>query len=338
MHQNQSLLTAESVISYLVDRGLAGREASAESLGGGVSNVVLAVRTPLRDLVVKQSLPRLRVADEWLAPQDRILTEADALELAANLTPGSVPAVLDRDAECHVIVLEHANRDWTDWKKSLMAGHIDHRVAAELGRVLAGWHARTTDSAGLPASFADTQAFELLRVDPYYRTTASRAGDAGPAILALADEMANRRICFVHGDLSPKNVLIAPHHEETAARCWVIDFEVAHYGDPSFDLAFLLCHLMMKSLHLPQHRDAYDRCADAFMSAYTAGAATLTPDCPYILRHVGCLLLARVRGKSPAEYLTDSQQQAVWRLGLHLLTGSPRQLADLYAWRDDALA
>jgi aminoglycoside phosphotransferase (APT) family kinase protein len=141
--------------------------------------------------------------------------------------------------------------------------------------------------------------------------------------------MQARRLCIVHGDFSPKNVLVGPEPE-----LWVIDFEVAHLGDPAFDVAFLLCHLMLKSLHRPELAVGYDRCAVEFASTYQTGArAELAPQWEYVLGHVGCLLLARVEGKSPAEYLTAEERSQAQRFGEILVSGPPPSPFDLAAVR-----
>ncbi|PZF85875.1 phosphotransferase [Jiangella anatolica] len=317
------LLDETSVVAHLRGRGVLGAgPVTVTALGGGVSNVVLAVADGHRRLVVKQALPRLRVAAEWTAPTDRTLTEADALVLTAGLTPGAVPAVIDRDDERHVLVLEHAPDGWRDWKADLLAGVVDASTAARLGEVLARWHTATTDPATLPGRIRDGgDAFERLRVEPFYRRVAAQLpGELGEAILATADAMTQHPACLVHGDFSPKNVLVGQG-------LWVIDFEVAHRGDPAFDLAFLLCHLALKAVHRPASAAGYARCATAFATAYGAKG---TIDWPYVLRHTGCLVLARVRGASPAEYLTAAGRDTAWRLGVDLLTGAVRSLDDLF--------
>lgn len=134
------------------------------------------------------------------------------------------------------------------------------------------------------------------------------APDLARPLNLLIDTMAGRRQCLVHGDFSPKNVLVGLPER----RFWIIDFEVAHYGDPAFDIAFLLTHLLLKSLHRPADQAAYDRCVRAFLSAYTAAiTSALEPDMGYVFRHVGGLLTARVIGKLPAEYLTAAANSAM---------------------------
>jgi 5-methylthioribose kinase len=320
------LLTEETVVAYLVQRGVIARDTTAASakvdaLGGGVSNVVLAVRTPERDLVVKQSLPQLRVAEEWLAKQERALTEAAALQLAGQLTPGAAPAVFDVDPEEFTLTIECAPSSWVNWKDELLAGQADPATAAELGRLLGTWHAGTSTS-GLDPRFDDPEAFEQLRVDPYYRTTLARHPELAAPLTECIEVMASRRRCLVHGDYSPKNVLAGD------GRVWVLDFEVAHVGDPAFDVAFMLNHLLLKSLHRPAAAADYRACADAFWNAYRP-LGLPDPD-DYVLAHLGALLLARVDGKSPAEYLTEAERVAARALATAILTDRPSTLDDVW--------
>ena len=80
----------------------------------------------------------------------------------------------------------------------------------------------------------------------------------------------------------------------------MIDWEIVHRGDPAFDVAFLLNHLLLKTIHRPASRNDYEACGAAFLDAYGQDL-----DLAYVLGLVGCLMLARVDGKSPAEYLTE---------------------------------
>lgn len=316
------LLTVENVAAYVKSRGVAAAGVNwARSLGGGVSNVVLAVGLGDRVVVVKQSLPRLRVPDEWTAKRERVLTEARALELEGSLTPGRVPGVIDVDPDRLAITIAHAQDGWTDWKARLLAGDADPGVAAELGRVLAVWHRATRDDPRVARDFADWEAFEQLRVDPYYRTLARRCPDLAAPVLSRIASMEASRHALVHGDFSPKNVLLGSDGEGTL---WVVDAEVAHFGDPAFDTGFMLNHLMLKAIHRQSARSSYQACALAFWRAYEryAGAA----ESPATLGHLACLMLSRVHGKSPAEYLDEGGRAVADRLGRRLLLAPPDTL------------
>jgi hypothetical protein len=319
-------LDTRNVAGYLAQRGIpleAG--ATALILGGGVSNVVLAVGEGPGALVVKQALPRLRVDDDWRAPPERALAEADALDLVGMLTPGAVPRVVDRDFDRCTLVIERAPNHWENWRSLLLSGTVDPEIGTHLGSLLSSWHNATFYECTLSPRFYEVEPFEALRVDPYYRTVAKRLPHMSRSVLGYADEMLARRLCLVHGDFSPKNVLVGPSPD-----LWVIDFEVAHLGDPAFDLAFLLSHLLLKSVHRPELATAYDRCAAQFSSAYEAGArAELSPPWDYVIGHVGCLLLARVAGKSPVDYLTADERSLVVRLGELLVSAPPARPRDL---------
>jgi 5-methylthioribose kinase len=313
-----TLLDADSVGAYLRDRGVIGDEpVRARSLGGGVSNIVLLAETAERRLVIKQSLPQLRVAEEWLATRERVVTEAASLELAGRLTPGAVPAVVDVDPAAFAIAIEAAPADWDTWKEALLEGEAEPWIATRLGEILAVWHAQTTNDVEVRERFDDYEAFEQLRVDPYYRTVALRHPELAPQIEHTIEAMLARRICLVHADFSPKNVLVG------ADDLWVIDHECAHVGDPAFDVAFLLDHLVLKSIHRPSAADAYRVCAERFLAAY--GSAP-----PDVTAHLGCQLLARVDGKSPAEYLDDGGRERARATAIRLIREQPED--PLEAW------
>jgi Phosphotransferase enzyme family len=327
---DEGALDATTVLGYLAARGLRPPPgAVARPLGGGVSNVVIAVGEGPGSMVVKQALAHLRVADVWPAPKDRAIAEAEALDLAGRLTPGAVPSVLDRDAERCALVVDRAPVDWQDWKSLLLAGTVDEEVAARLAHLLSRWHNATLHGRMLSARLMQPERFEALRVDPYYRTLARRRPEIADAVLGYVDRMASRRVCLVHGDFSPKNVLV-----DDGPNLWVIDFEVAHLGDPAFDLAFLLCHLMLKSAHRPESAAAYDRCALVFGSEYQAAVQSeLSPSWEYVIGHVACLMLARVDGKSPAEYLSAPERAQVRKFGDLVLSSPPGELDEMAGLR-----
>lgn len=297
----EHLLTTESVIPWLLARGLVmpGADVQVEELGGGVSNIVLGVTSGRTSMVVKQSLPKLRVSDEWFAKTERVLTEADALRRAARLTPTAVPQVLGVDEERGAIVIDRAPASWSNFKQMLLAEQDGVAIAARCGEVLGVWHSRTWDSQEFASLFDDFEAFDQLRIDPYYRTTAARVPEVRERIDALIPAMLESRHALVHGDMSPKNILAG------SAEVWVIDFEVAHFGDPAFDVAFMLNHLMLKAIHLPRSLAMYRRCSEAFVGSYAAVMGDRVGSQQHLVTHLGALMLARVAGKSPAEYLDE---------------------------------
>ncbi|WP_106401470.1 phosphotransferase family protein [Actinocorallia populi] len=309
----------QALLGHLTARGLVTvpDRTKAVPLTGGVSNDVFAVSGPGVDVVVKRALPVLRVARPWQADVARIGIEARALRFAHAETPEAVPAVLDFDGG--YLVIERAPESWTNWRDDLLAGVVDAEVARALGHALGVWQTRTATERSRLSGFEDRKVFAQLRTDPFHREVAAAHPDLAPIVTRTVDTMYAARDCLVHGDLSPKNVLAS------GGRMWVLDWEVAHIGDAAFDPAFMLSHLLLKSVHAPRRADLYRGLAAAFLESYTRQVKdTLTLDGGHLMRQVGCLLIARVDGKSPAPYLTGPQRPRTRDLGRALLVDDHR--------------
>jgi aminoglycoside phosphotransferase (APT) family kinase protein len=309
---------ADRLVRRLVDRGLikAAGPITAERLPGGVSADVFLITVGRRRLVAKRALERLRVAQEWRSSPRRVLREAEAMTFAREIRPENVPEVLDLDVEHLVITMAAAPASMKNWKTELLSGPSrDQTLAEELGRALADWHS-TSAKPSVSAIFADATNFFELRIAPFFHRIAEVHSDLAGVIGEVVDRMNRRPICLVHGDFSPKNVL----HDD--ARFMVLDWETAHRGDPTFDLAFLESHLICKALHRPSGAEGYRSDADALVAAYLE-RGLLEVDVSDLVAQVGCLVLARVDGKSPVDYLDADQQELARALARSVLTDRP---------------
>lgn len=337
-------LSESNAVDYLLGEGLVSHQqagsASVRELGGGVSNIVVRVDfpNPSDSVVIKQSLPRLRVEQEWLADQARIHREAAALRYLENVLPASaLPGVVHEDPESFLFVMTAAPEHARTWKDDLLSDRVDSMVATQVGRLLAVMHQHSAvpDDA-VPSNlreFADQSCFVQLRVDPYHRATAQAHPDLYDDIEAEAQSMLGRRLCLVHGDYSPKNVIVAP--TDSGPSAFLLDFEVVHLGNPVFDLAFMLNHLTLKAIHKPELASQFNEAGTAFWSAYCSNAQAFAADPMQLqfqtIRQLGALLLARIDGKSPAEYITtDVQKSVARRLARTILGGEVRSLSDLH--------
>jgi aminoglycoside phosphotransferase (APT) family kinase protein len=282
----------------------AGAPVEARALSGGISNVVLAASWPGGRAVLKQSLPELRVAVEWRFDRARIINERRAMAyLERVLPPGSVPKVLAYDDEAFLFAMSHAADGGVNWKEALLRGEID-RSAAERAGALLGWiHRCSADDPGVARDFADLTPLLQGRVDPYHRTAAAVNPGVARVVEAEVERLLATRRCLVLGDWSPKNLLVYPDH------VLALDFEVAHLGDPAFDVAFLLTHLVLKRVRRPKEAARLRAAADAFLVAYGREAGPVAPPDAHVVAELGCLLLARVDGKSRIEYLTAEESR-----------------------------
>ncbi len=324
------LLNRENVGNYLAGRGLvsAEEEISVRELGGGVSNIVLLVEwpgNPDRRWVVKQSLGKLRVKDDWRSERSRIFREAEAMQLLRPvLGTAALPEVIHVDKEKFLLVMTAAPAGSLAWKDLLLGRRGDAGVAHEAALLLARMINASRGDTNLPAKFWDRTVFDQLRIDPYYRTTASRHPELRREFDDLIRTSLEIRTSLVHGDYSPKNMLVR------GESIFLIDFEVVHWGDPAFDAAFLLNHLFLKAFHQPQAQSVFVDLVHEFWhtlrktlvdGVFGRGFEALT------VRHLGGLMLARIDGKSPVEYIQDeATKEQVRKAAIRVLVGCPATL------------
>jgi 5-methylthioribose kinase len=324
-------LTIEETPRYLAAAGLIepADPVTATELGGGVSSIVILAETPRRRVIVKQALPKLRVQADWPSRPDRSLVEVAAMQAYAPLVPaGAIPEVLHTDPERLCFVMTAAPASAENWKTQLLTGHVEPAMATRAGAILAGMHLGSTRDPALSARFDDREFFHTLRVDPYLWQICRVDPALRATIEPLVDDMLAHRQALVHGDYSPKNMLV---YGDTLL---VLDFEVAHWGDPAFDLAFCLNHFLLKAVYRAPESERYLALARAFWAAYDPAlalelAATLLPR---TLLLQGALMLARIDGKSPVEYITDpAMRDRVRAISRRILAERPRELVETIA-------
>jgi 5-methylthioribose kinase len=276
------------------------------ALAGGVSSDIYRVELPSGVICVKRALPKLKVAADWQAPVERNRWEVEWLRVAGSIVPGAVPQILGEDEEAGAFAMA-----WLDpaaypvWKSLLAEGGATVATAAQVGTTLGRIHAATADRPAIAARFPTDALFHAIRLDPYLVTTAGAHPDLAPQLHALVATTAATRRVLVHGDFSPKNIVLGVDGPV------VLDAECAWYGDPAFDLAFVLNHLLLKGIWRPSWRADYAAMARALIAEYRqhvawepwavldARTAALLPG----------LMLARIDGKSPVEYITDGRDK-----------------------------
>lgn len=279
-------------------------------LAGGVSNrTMLVQRSNGEDWVVKQALQKLRVAVDWFSSPLRIHREALGLRTAAALLPaGAVPIVHFEDWHHHLLAMSAVPEPHVNWKSILLQGDLREDHVRQFATILSALHRRSAEqSERFAGEFADRSFFEALRLEPYYGYTATQVPEAASFLNELIITTRQRRYVVVHGDFSPKNVLI--HNGQLI----LLDYEVIHWGDPAFDLGFSLTHFLSKAHYLPESRAGFASAAIGYWEHYramigdVAWSATLEQQA---VRHTLACLLARVAGRSPLEYLSAEQRKA----------------------------
>jgi len=319
------------LIAYLREAGHIGpdEQPRLRNLTGGISNLTVLVERPTGETwVLKQALPKLRVPIDWFSSPERVHREALGLRWLAQLAPsGTITSFVFEDHDHHLLAMQAVPQPHDNWKTLLLAGQLEERHVEQFGRLLGTIHRNAYESPEQVAfDFEDRSFFESLRLEPYYGHTAAQVPTAARFLTALIDETRARRVTLVHGDYSPKNILIYQ------GQLILLDHEVIHFGEPAFDLGFSLTHLLSKAHHLPQQRQAFAKAANTYWQVYlqTVGDVSWARDLePYAVRHTLACLLARVAGRSLLEYLDDTARARQGEAVLALLSNVPATIADL---------
>ncbi len=309
MNEQLDIEKVDAVVGYLRTTGRLrrGERCSVSVLAGGVSNRTVLVETGNGGAwVLKQALEKLRVSVNWFSDPDRVHREALGLRWLEELTPpGTTTPLVFEDHANHLLAMEAVPQPHENWKIMLLDGRLESDHVEQFGRLLGkihrGGYERREEAARV---FEDRSFFESLRLEPYYGYAADRVPEASGFLRALVEETRSRRDTLVHGDYSPKNVLVRD------GKLVLLDHEVIHFGEPAFDLGFSLTHLLSKAHYLPEKREALAQAARLHWSTYREEVGDLpwTEDLgERAARHtLGCLL-ARVAGRSPLEYLDEGR-------------------------------
>lgn len=310
---------------------------AVEILQGGVSNRTVLVEAQSRSaFVVKQALTKLRVAVDWYSDPGRIHREALAMRALETIAPPStITRLLFEDMDAHIIVMEAIPREHSNWKATLLRDGPRREHVLKFAEVLAAIHFRSSENAEvLRETFCDRTWFESLRLEPYYAYSAEKVAEARPFLDELLEETRSTQLALVHGDYSPKNILL---YKE---RFVLLDHEVAHFGDPAFDVGFSLTHLLSKAHHCCDHRAMFLTSA----RLYTAHYLELMQGCTFLggfesraCKHILACLLARVAGRSPLEYLSAVEKENQRQIVLSLITMQPNSLAQLIGCFEEEL-
>ena len=260
--------------SALIDAGLTkpGDHVELEPMAGGVSSDILLVRSGTNRFCVKRALAKLKVTADWRAPVERNRSEVEWLKLAGEVVPGAVPRILaDRSSDGWFAMDYLAPAAHPVWKAQLRDGIVDPDFAASVGRLVVRIHAATAGDAEVARRFATDHIFYPIRLEAYLVAAADRHADLAGVLMEIVRATQSHKLALVHGDVSPKNILCGPVGPV------FLDAECAWYGDPAFDLAFVLNHMLLKCLWQPAHGAAYLACFDALAGAYLGGVAWEPP-------------------------------------------------------------
>lgn len=323
------------LIQFLLTHGLMTTDTPAvwTPLTGGVSSDIWRVDLPEVTLCVKCALPKLKVARDWRAPISRNAYEWAWINFAAQHLPQAVPKPLAHDPDIGAFAMSFFEAEkFPVWKLQLMQGVVNLNTAREVAQIIGTLHAASAQDQSVAEAFQTDDIFYPIRLEPYLIATADIHRDLAPALEALTEQTLNTHKALVHGDVSPKNILVGPTSPV------LLDAECAWYGDPAFDLAFCLNHLLLKCMPQPEHSRELHECFKIFVSTYRTHVNWESADDLELraAKLLPALFLGRVDGKSPVEYITNEDQKDLIRqVARHLIAKPVNRLALVAnAWHD----
>ncbi len=282
------------------------RNATLTPLAGGVSSEMFRVEDGTDVFIVKRALSKLRVDHEWFADVRRTGSERKFIEYVGRTLPGSVPALRPGPASREYVAMEYFGPEFVNWEELLLRGQAKIEEVNRAAHVLGCIHAYSAIDPTAPFLFNTTESFAQLRINRCLLATGRRHRDLWAAFDSESRRLSATRQCLVHGDFSPKNILVS------RSRLVLFDCEAAWFGDPAFDIAFFFSHLLLKALYHGPRILGLERMIPAFWNRYSTEIEDLVEARELkvrVTRLLMMLLLAGIDGKSRIDYLTNAQQK-----------------------------
>ena len=342
-------LTAKNASEYLLARNqITSADVLIQELGDGVSSMVLKVLdlnagepvgTDLRTsgqikrgvpdqrmragkcIVLKQPRAPLHVAAARQTDGDRIGPEREALRRFSEFMPTeTLPRLLWEDKENRVLAISPAPAEYLNLKTSLLAGKGRRWWITQAARWLAHLHRKTSaDLAG--ARCADFQFFEQQQTAPYFHHLRSKHPAVASQLGDLCQFLLSDPNCLIHGDYSPKHILVSPEANDYTG-VFVVDFKMVSKGRSIFDIATIISHLLLNGFYRAPGWRPFMLMADEAWHAYSqaAGPTLIAAHTDWGAILLGSRLLAHIDDDVPEVYLTDEpRRQAVRACALELL-------------------
>ncbi len=287
-----------------------GGEIAFSPLKGGVSSDIYLMQKDDKKYVLKQALSQLRVEEEWLADVSRNLAEQDFIHYVSSFASDNVPQIIHADRQNAFFLMPYYGPPYQNWKAMMMDGKKSIQVTRQVAGLLAQIHTQSYHNESLKDRFNHTNLFFELRVEPYILFTGSKYPQWRHVFDAEAHRLLEHSETLMHGDFSPKNILVHENH------VLLLDHEVACYGDPAFDVAFMLNHLLLKRLVFSNQEPKDPLLPKVFWDQYfqDLDIKQVTALKSRTIHLLKLLMLARVDGKSPAEYLDHTHKDWIRKI------------------------
>ncbi len=322
-------LNKNSLVGYLRRKKQIGKHEvvlDMRQIGDGMKNQIYVATTAQQRLLVKQAHSKVQIKERWWLDRKRISAEKNCIDILANiLPPDIIPTATLEDRTDFVLVTTAPARDAVLWEDDLAMGRVDLQIAAQAGELAAAVHNQTHKVRELKKMFSDTKAFEQLRIHPLYETVAGAFPEIQKAVQHQAKELLKPGHALVLADLRPRNIYI------NNGQVYLVDFATAHFGQPSFDLAFYAADMCLKAMLNHPQKAAYLEAINVFWMAYfrIAEYAKAAEVERTAVRDFGCLLLAQVAGRNPVYEADEEFRDLTYRVAQSLLFTELEKIEDI---------
>jgi len=322
------LALLEKCRGLLTELGLVSSDNTivAYPLAGGVASDIAMVQFDNQKLCVKFALPKLKVQADWFAPVHRNNAEYAWLEVLSKVAPANAVKLLGKSQRLHGFAMEFLEGDNTYlWKSALLTETTKGGEASLVGELIGRVHAVSTSPTFDHKPFQNKDDFKAIRIEPYLLHTALAHNNIAHSLQTIATQLYNSSRVLCHGDVSPKNIFLRDSGPV------ILDAECATMGDASFDPAFCINHLILKAVHLPHLKKQYLADANQLWQAYYPYVTwESVEELEVRICHLlPALMLARVDGKSPVEYLSASEQNLVRSIAVHKIKSPSTRMDEL---------
>lgn len=321
-------LEKKAISGYLQRKKLLtrGTQIRVMTLGDGLKNRVYYVSSAGKAWIVKQAHARAQLKERWWLDRKRVFAEKNCIEILSEfLAPEIIPDVVLEDRTDFILVTTPPPQQAVLWENELGDGRIDLQIAVQCGELLATVHNETAGVPEIKKMFKDTKAFEQLRIEPHYNYIVKAYPDLKKAIAARSSRLLKEANCLVLADLRPRNVWI------NTGQLYLVDFATAHYGYPTFDLAFYSADMVVKAMQNSTQKAAYLEAINVFWNGYfqLASYKGVKEVEKQAVHDLGCLLLSATDGRQPAHIEDEHVAGLSRRIAQSLLFTKLEKIEDI---------
>ena len=290
---------------------------NVEPLKGGVSCEIYKVDTTTNSYCIKKALKKLRVEKDWYADPIRSYYEYLWLKKTKKILPSSIPEVISYNRMKNYLIIEYLNMSrYSNLKEDLLKGKVDLDNLNKIAKKLLYIHKNLKSNYNKKIFQTHNFNFIKLRINPYLLELNKTYPELKKYINETVNLLRNNQHTVIHADFTPKNILVSKNKQI------ILDAETANYGDPSFDIVSLINHLIIKLLFVNKNKKNFVLALKKIFNTYHSNV-TWEEKQDIIKRSLTLLplmMLARVDGKSPVEYIKNNKEKnKLRRIALDLI-------------------